>query len=127
MYAVADDNAPSGWVSQNYPFEINGDDAGGSGVSGIEVTVTPAPGGGSVSTLLVPGDHYVVATNQVESGLFVVSDQAIGNPGIFVTVIEPDPVFSMVGDGHAVNKNLLDQDRLESMPTLFVTGNSKIG
>jgi len=101
---TADDNAPASWVSYSYPFEVNADDGPGSGVTSIDVTMTPVIG--PVVAETVPGDHFefLVVNNGVTAFEYAARDM-VGNISasavatVGIDTFAPDTTDDVVATG----------------------------
>jgi len=71
---------------------------------------------------LIRRDNSVMTTRQVQSGLFVVSDQTGIDPGVFVTSVELDSIATVIADRNALKENLIDQHGLDAVSAFLLPG-----
>lgn len=64
----------------------------------------------------------VMTTRQVQSGLFVVSDQTGIDPGVFVTSVELDSIATVIADRNTLKENLIDQHGLDAVSAFLLPG-----
>ena len=76
---------------------------------------------------LVRGNDDIVTTDQVHTGLFVVSDQRITYPRIFVAMVQPDAVTAVIADRDSVDENFVDPPSVDAVPAFLVARDAEVG
>lgn len=71
--------------------------------------------------------HDVMAVEDLDAALFVVGQDAVGNPRVLKAAFQVDAVAAVVIDGHAFEVNFLDALGEDAVPALFAAADAQIG
>ena len=75
---------------------------------------------------LVRRDDNIVAANQIQPRLFVISHQRIAYPRVLVAVVQPNTVAAVIANGNTINEDFVYPPCLDAVAAFFVAGDAEV-